>query len=598
MNLPIDYETLMMKKSPMIHGKEQTRPPMLHMAPVSNVSPGGGSLSPLDPSLPPISSLDTSVGEDMTDTFSLFPGLETVVVGGQDHLESDPPETPEKQHMTWLNAAQLVLEDARRPLHIKEIKQRVIQRGLVQSSSKSSLEAVMYRETLDEKQQQRLHHMYPSASPPNTGSTPKSISPRGVAGVLSRSNVGSTKGKVRRGTRRGVRSIRFHERYRRLRRLARATIFQNAALCDELAHTQDKLIRAKEERLFLAKCLLQYEAVYKDGPWQVAGGMAGAGGASASTGSVAGVGSEVPNPGSPSLASPSNILPTGVDDLSGKRIRRGKEEERGWCEASKGKSSRRRRVAEGPTHRLLQPIPLDPAGRPIFPIILGSLTVYSLGEIIPDRPAFHDTHHIFPVGFCSTRTLPSAHPGLPQALYTCQIKDGGQGPQFEIVPEDTPQNPFVASSAAACLASLLRSLHSSRGKTLPGVTTVGADFFGFSHPTIQHLIQSCPGARKCTGYTWLRFEVCRPMEMPAPQSQDEDVTNSGLSGLQPLQSLSGTTLEQTAPSSSLISVDDSGPSLRSLLTSPLHTAPTVSSKDSPQNFLLFPPSPQHHITSQ
>ena len=36
-----------------------------------------------------------------------------------------------------------------------------------------------------------------------------------------------------------------------------------------------------------------------------------------------------------------------------------------------------------------------------------------------------------------------------------------------------------------------------------------AKFFGFSHPTLQNLIQSCPRARKCTSYKWVKFEVCK-----------------------------------------------------------------------------------------
>lgn len=36
-----------------------------------------------------------------------------------------------------------------------------------------------------------------------------------------------------------------------------------------------------------------------------------------------------------------------------------------------------------------------------------------------------------------------------------------------------------------------------RGKLIPNLHPSGADFFGFSHPAIHNLIQSCPGARKC-----------------------------------------------------------------------------------------------------
>lgn len=170
----------------------------------------------------------------------------------------------------------------------------------------------------------------------------------------------------------------------------------------------------------------------------------------------------------------------------------------------------------------MQPIPLDSSGRPLFPIVLGGLTVYSLGEvsvwlqfthsfygvrgqnattsgvfvcalhiffffqIITDRMSFHEESAIYPVGFCSTRVFASMKNLEQQCLYTCQIKDGGTGPQvglfffvffflpnsgvdcnfqFEIVPEDDPQNAVVASSARTCYANLLKVTASSRYHT-------------------------------------------------------------------------------------------------------------------------------------
>uniref|UniRef100_A0A8D2JGR5 Uncharacterized protein n=1 Tax=Varanus komodoensis TaxID=61221 RepID=A0A8D2JGR5_VARKO len=66
----------------------------------------------------------------------------------------------------------------------------------------------------------------------------------------------------------------------------------------------------------------------------------------------------------------------------------------------------------------------------------------------------------------------------------------------------------------------------------------GAEFFGLSHPAIQHLIQSCSGARKCAGYRWFRFEVCRPADGPPPEglpsgnpgTDYEAFQNQGLAG--------------------------------------------------------------------
>lgn len=44
------------------------------------------------------------------------------------------------------------------------------------------------------------------------------------------------------------------------------------------------------------------------------------------------------------------------------------------------KMSKKRKLTDG-SRKLVQPIPLDSCGRPVFPIILGGLTVYSLGEV-------------------------------------------------------------------------------------------------------------------------------------------------------------------------------------------------------------------------
>jgi len=44
------------------------------------------------------------------------------------------------------------------------------------------------------------------------------------------------------------------------------------------------------------------------------------------------------------------------------------------------RSSKKSRPSTQPRRRIT-PVPLDSSGRPIFPIELGSLTVYSLGEV-------------------------------------------------------------------------------------------------------------------------------------------------------------------------------------------------------------------------
>lgn len=53
--------------------------------------------------------------------------------------------------------------------------------------------------------------------------------------------------------------------------------------------------------------------------------------------------------------------------------------------------------------RRVQPIERDDNGQPILPQQIGVLTVLSLGEIVNDRPNFHNERYIFPVGYSVSR---------------------------------------------------------------------------------------------------------------------------------------------------------------------------------------------------
>lgn len=484
-----------------------------------------------------LNSFESEMEADGQGNYSLFPALDSIasLSGTAETLESEPPsEIAEKPNLTWLDAAQIVLEEAGRPLHIKEIKQRIIDRGLVQSNAKSSLEAVMYRETQkgsrrfkrienrngvfallsDEERQQALQAFTSQSflnSPQNTSSGSSTSAPAFPSPASSLDH----KVKMKRGQRKNQ-NEKYRLKYLRLRKAARAMIFENAALCDEVAHLEEKFVRAKEERRFLLKSLLQYQSVSE-------GEILPTPSASAHP-SVQNV-AMTSGPAGTSVLSGGHNLPTVPITEEGplkktKKERKERARENGKEEISR-KISKKRKLADG-SRKLVQPIPLDSSGRPVFPIVLGGLTVYSLGEIITDRMLFHDECAIYPVGFCSTRVYASMKNPDQQCLYTCQIKDGGTGPQFEIVPEEDPQNAKVASSALTCHSNLLKTIASVGSKSVAPVIPSGSDFFGFSHPTIQNLIQSSPGARKCSNYRWIRFEVCRTGEEQVPHSLSED----------------------------------------------------------------------------
>ncbi|KAM6225526.1 LOW QUALITY PROTEIN: transforming growth factor beta regulator 1 [Spheniscus humboldti] len=66
---------------------------------------------------------------------------------------------------------------------------------------------------------------------------------------------------------------RYRLKYSRLRRAARALVFENGALCDEVARLEAKCLRARDERRFLLTRLLQLRAMA--GPEEVPGEVTG-----------------------------------------------------------------------------------------------------------------------------------------------------------------------------------------------------------------------------------------------------------------------------------------------------------------------------------
>uniref|UniRef100_A0A8C4TBR9 Transforming growth factor beta regulator 1 n=1 Tax=Erpetoichthys calabaricus TaxID=27687 RepID=A0A8C4TBR9_ERPCA len=580
------------QESPMIHGKEPERPRSERNGTTSSQTPGT-PLSPMD-TLNTLSNFESEMEPDGQGSYSLFPALDSIssLAGAAEPLESEPPnDVTDKPNLTWLDAAQTVLEEAGRPMHIKEIKQRIIDRGLVQSNAKSSLEAVMYRETqkgskrfkrienrngvfallTDDERQQALRGF--TAQPFISTTSQNQFASQGSGGpspsFSASSNLSESRVKAKKVLRKSQ-NEKYRLKYLRLQKAARAMIFENAALCDEIAHLEEKFIQAKEERRFLLKTLLQYQSLTEgdihmapstSSHPQASFSSSGIGGLSVGTTPVLGQG-----------------ISGGEDGISKKckkdRKDRGKENGR---EDVLKRVSKKKKTAECGSRRLVQPIPLDSSGRPVFPIVLGGLTVYSLGEIITDRPNFHDESAIYPVGFCSTRMFASMKNPDQQCLYTCQIKDGGDGPQFEIVPEDDPQNAIVGSSALACHTNLLKAIGAIRGKQLTSIVPSGADFFGFSHPTIQNLIQSCPGARKCMNYQWVRFEVYRTGESLIPHSLPEDDASISFEAFQRQQSFEEGVVEHVMPGS-----------LHSTLeTPPLTIGPTAATSIEADTFITY-----------
>lgn len=300
---------------------------------------------------------------------------------------------------------------------------------------------------------------------------------------------------------------KYRKKCRKMKKVMKALIFENAALCDEVAQLQEKILIGKEERRYFVKKLLhlqaQRENVVQSLPKLNSGMLA--------------------NHSFNNVITQSVVLPISdsIDRIK-KKVPSKKKSTKDTIEDNlKAKSIRKKASVD---KKFVQLIPLDSTGRPIFPINLGDLTLHSLGEIVSDRPGFHTEDHIFPVGFCSSRLYGSIKNPSQHCLYTCTIMDGNTGPRFEIVPEDNTEKPILGNTPNECHSTLLRTINEIYGKEILSQEGQGADFFGLTHPTIQNLVQSCAGARKCSLYRWVKFEVCKNIKIEEGNATDNDPT--------------------------------------------------------------------------
>ncbi|KAK3610418.1 hypothetical protein CHS0354_016597 [Potamilus streckersoni] len=334
----------------------------------------------------------------------------------------------------------------------------------------------------------------------------------------------------------------YYWKWRRLKKHMKDLVFLNAAICDEVVRVDEKTAKVREDRRFLLRKLLHYQSV-TDGQSPA-----------------------------PCTAVSTSIIKNSLEDTQVTKTKSKKKTN--TTSAEKKKMTRdilatlnpktKRSRPQGSSKYVVPPIPLDPVGRPIFPLTIGDLSIHSVGEIMPDRPGFHTSTCIYPIGFCSTRLFASTHDPQKPCLYTCKVSDGGSGPMFEIVPEDNSEV-FQGRSLAESHSMLLRAINKSRGMDVLDIVGKGAEFFGLAHPVVKNLIQSCPGARKCSGYKWVKFEVSKMLSMDSMVSLPDDPAISFPSLKAKLQSLM----------TPLGNADKSSPntSLRSLLTGALNGNP-------------------------
>ncbi|KNC49964.1 uncharacterized protein AMSG_11904 [Thecamonas trahens ATCC 50062] len=149
----------------------------------------------------------------------------------------------------------------------------------------------------------------------------------------------------------------------------------------------------------------------------------------------------------------------------------------------------------------------DEHGMPVMPVEIGHTVVIALGKIVHDRPGFHSTKYIWPVGFRSVRKFPSIVDPEVRVPYYCEIADGGHKPIFRLTPSDRANEAFEGDSATGVWRQALASVNDTKIRL---GQTDNMLLFGFANNTVAFLIQNLPKADKCPLYRKQVFALAVP----------------------------------------------------------------------------------------
>lgn len=134
-------------------------------------------------------------------------------------------------------------------------------------------------------------------------------------------------------------------------------------------------------------------------------------------------------------------------------------------------------------------------GSPKLPLVLGELTIESLGTVVPRFPYITE-RHTWPIGFVSSRYFSSMTRPEVKVRYTSQIVDSSEGkPQFIVTAEDDADHPIIAHSPSAAWRTVLKRVIANSGNTSSNISVSGTMRFGLAHPIVSHLIRELPGSQ-------------------------------------------------------------------------------------------------------
>lgn len=269
-----------------------------------------------------------------------------------------------------------------------------------------------------------------------------------------------------------VMNLKYKSKYKKIKRIIKNYVFENAALCDQIAQIQEDIVISKEERRFLLKRLIKHESDLGLTLKQE------------KNTSVNGDSTTPVTPRVPGKRGPKKRIK--VEDDSSTSTPKTKN--------SNGKATGSKKST------VIQKVPYDAQGKPIFPINLGGFVLHALGEIMSDNTNFHTENWIYPVGYLATRVF--SHPKEPErkCVFTCKILNNSGVPQFQIIPDAEFDHVFFGESANICHLGLLETIVRVSDVTNLPLRAQGERFFGLGNPTVMSLLQAQPNFKKLQNF--------------------------------------------------------------------------------------------------
>lgn len=240
----------------------------------------------------------------------------------------------------------------------------------------------------------------------------------------------------------------YDYKHKKLKKVIRDMVYENAAICDEISLTQEKILIVREECKFLTKKLKIFEPQ----------------------------------------------LDVCIASINTTQVKKSTPRKKA---TTNGVTPKPRRPAAKHKKNIIEVQE---------PITSGNVTIYNLGEIVYDTPFYYSDCAIYPAGYYASRTYAHFRNIFSKCTYHCKVIKAGLSPRFEIMDHDKHFK-VTGLSTDECHSHLITLINKLLGaEDLIPANRNGDRFFGLTLPPVRMKLQEAPESKFCTGYIPLELQ--------------------------------------------------------------------------------------------